>query len=99
MFNSWQTPIPNRDRKGAGPEFIMNFNNFNQGRPIMKNFWLYATLLTFCTALGLAQTTQELVNDGKNTENVLTQSMGSTPRSFGRPKKTITPNSKPLLPI
>ena len=48
----------------------------------MKNNCLCATLLGFWAALGLAQTTEELVNDGKNTENVTTQSMGYD--RFGR---------------
>ena len=51
-------------------------SGFDQGRPIMKKIWLCATLLAFWPALGLAQTTEELVNDGKNTDNVTTQSMG-----------------------
>jgi hypothetical protein len=38
----------------------------------MKNIWLCATLLGFWAAQGLTQTTEELVNDGKNTENVTT---------------------------
>ena len=42
----------------------------------MKNIWMCATLIGLGAALGLTQTTQELVNDGKNTENVTTQSMG-----------------------
>ena len=42
----------------------------------MKKLWLCAMLLAFWAELGLTQSTQELINDGKNTENVLTQSMG-----------------------
>src|SRR6266567_3356056 len=40
------------------------------GGPIMKKIVLCAALLGSWPALGFAQTTQELVNDGKNTENV-----------------------------
>jgi hypothetical protein len=35
----------------------------------MKKTWLWATLLGFWAALGLTQTTEELVNDGKNSED------------------------------
>ena len=42
----------------------------------MKHIRPFATLLGLSAVLGLSQSTQELVNDGKNTENVLTQSMG-----------------------
>ena len=42
----------------------------------MKNIWLCATLLGFWAVPGWTQTTEELVNDGKNTDNVTTQSMG-----------------------
>ena len=42
----------------------------------MKKIWLCAALLGLGAGLGLTQTTQDLVNDGKNTENVTTQSMG-----------------------
>ena len=48
----------------------------------MKKIWLCATLLAFWPALGLAQTTEELVNDGKNTDNVTTQSMGYRPKEL-----------------
>ena len=36
----------------------------------MKNIWLGAALFGTWAVLLLAQTTEELVNDGKNTENV-----------------------------
>ena len=42
----------------------------------MVKTWLLATLLGFWAAPGLAQTIEELVNDGKNPANVVTQSMG-----------------------
>ena len=48
----------------------------------MKNIWLGATLFGFWAAQGWAQTTEELVNDGKNTENVTTQSMGYDRKSY-----------------
>src|SRR5580693_121486 len=42
---------------------------------MMKRIWLLTTLLGPWAGVGFAQTTAELVNDGKNTENVTTQSM------------------------
>src|SRR6202163_3783313 len=65
----------------------------------MKNIWLYATLLGFWAALGLAQTTEELVNDGKNTENVTTQSMGYDRKSYSPLKQINKSNVKRLVPI
>src|ERR1700732_1848925 len=83
-----------RERSGQ----IRN-SGFNQGRPIMGNIWLYAMLLGFWAALGLAQTTEELVNDGKNTENVTTQSMGYDRKSY-RPLQQINKSKvKRLVPI
>jgi alcohol dehydrogenase (cytochrome c) len=65
----------------------------------MKNIWLCATLLGFGAALGLTQTTQELVNDGKNTENVTTQSMGYDRKSYSPLKQINKSNVKRLVPI
>ena len=42
----------------------------------MKKIWLCVTLVCFWVAPGWTQTTEDLVNDGKNTDNVLTLSMG-----------------------
>ena len=39
-------------------------------------------LAGFCAVLGSAQTAQDLLNDGKNTENVTTQSMGYDRKSY-----------------
>src|SRR5580658_10402231 len=65
----------------------------------MKHTWLFATLLGFCAALGSTQTTEELVNDGKNTENVLTQSMGYDRKSYSPLKQINKSNVKRLVPI
>src|SRR5712692_2025084 len=73
--------------------------NFNRGRAIMRTICLSATLLGFWAALGLAQTTQELVNDGKNTENVATQSMGFDRKSYSPLKQIDKSNVKRLVPI
>jgi alcohol dehydrogenase (cytochrome c) len=42
----------------------------------MKRIWLLTTMLGVWPCIGFAQTTDELVNDGRNTDNVTTQSMG-----------------------
>jgi alcohol dehydrogenase (cytochrome c) len=65
----------------------------------MKNIWLGGTLLGFWAAMGLAQTTEELVNDGKNTENVTTQSMGYDRKSYSPLKQINKSNVKRLVPI
>jgi alcohol dehydrogenase (cytochrome c) len=65
----------------------------------MKNVWVCEALLGFWATLGLAQTTQELVNDGKNTENVTTQSMGYDRKSYSPLKQITKANVKRLVPI
>ena len=65
----------------------------------MKRIRLCTMLLGFWAALGLAQTTEELVNDGKNTENVTTQSMGYDRKSYSPLKQINTSNVKRLVPI
>src|SRR5579864_3142690 len=65
----------------------------------MKKLWLLATLLGLWAGPGLAQTTDDLVNDGKNTENVTTQSMGYDRRSYSPLKQINTSNIKRLVPI
>src|SRR5450432_2173749 len=65
----------------------------------MKKFWLCTVLLGFWPSLGWAQTTEELVNDGKNTENVATQSMGYDRKSYSPLKQINKSNIKRLVPI
>src|SRR5215467_8721255 len=65
----------------------------------MKNIWLCATLLGFWAAQSLTQTLQELVNDGKNTENVTTQSMGYDRKSYSSLKQINKSNVRRLVPI
>jgi alcohol dehydrogenase (cytochrome c) len=65
----------------------------------MKHIWLCATLLGLGAAPGFAQTTQDLVNDGKNTENVITQSMGYDRKSYSPLKQINKSNVKRLVPI
>src|SRR5438552_7149056 len=68
-------------------------------RPIMKKIWLCAMLLGFWAAPGWTQTTEELVNDGKNTENVTTQSMAYDRKSYSPLKEINKSNIKRLVPI
>ena len=65
----------------------------------MKNKWLCAAVLAFLAATGAAQTTPELVNDGKNPENVTTQSMGYDRKSYSPLKQINKSNIKRLVPI
>jgi alcohol dehydrogenase (cytochrome c) len=65
----------------------------------MKSICLCGTLVGCWAALGWTQTTQDLVNDGKNTENVTTHSMGYD-RKSDSPLKQINKSSvKRLVPI
>src|SRR5260370_34541598 len=65
----------------------------------MKKIWLLTTLLGVGPGLGFAQTTEELVNEGKNTENVTTQSMGYDRKSYSPLKQINTTNVRRLVPI
>src|ERR1700752_388695 len=65
----------------------------------MKKIWLCTTLLGLCTAPGWTQTKEELVNDGKNTENVTTQSMGYDRKSYSVLAQINKTNIKRLVPI
>jgi alcohol dehydrogenase (cytochrome c) len=65
----------------------------------MKQFWLSLALASFWAAPGFAQTTQELLNDGKNPENVLTQSMGYGRQSYSPLAQINKSNVKRLVPI
>jgi alcohol dehydrogenase (cytochrome c) len=60
---------------------------------------LIAGFLCFCAALGWSQTGEELNNDGKNTENVLTQSMGYSRKSYSSLKQINKSNVKRLVPV
>jgi alcohol dehydrogenase (cytochrome c) len=65
----------------------------------MKNVLLYAALLGFWAVPALGQTTEELNNDGKNTENVLTQSMGYDRKSYSPLNQINKSNIERLVPI
>src|ERR1700682_6570674 len=64
----------------------------------MKTIWC-TSLLGFWAALGWAQTTEELVNSGKNPDNVTTQSMGYDRKSYSPLKQINKSNVKRLVPI
>src|SRR5882672_2325517 len=68
-------------------------------RMTVKKIWLSAAVIGFLPALGLAQTTAELVNDGKNPDNVTTQSMGFDRKSYSPLKQIDKANIKRLVPI
>ena len=65
----------------------------------MKKILLCAALLGFWAAPALSQTTEELNNDGKNTENALTQSMGYDRRSYSPLNQINKSNIERLVPI
>ena len=65
----------------------------------MKKIWLLAALLGLCPAPGWAQTTDELLNDGKNTDNVLVHSMGYARKSHSPLKQIDRGNIKRLVPV
>jgi alcohol dehydrogenase (cytochrome c) len=65
----------------------------------MRNIWLGSALAALSAAPGLAQTTAELVNDGKNTENVLTHSMGYDRKSYSPLAQINKSTVKRLVPI
>jgi alcohol dehydrogenase (cytochrome c) len=65
----------------------------------MKNILLCATLIEFCSGPGFTQTKEDLLNDGKNTENVTTQSMGYDRKSYSPLKQINKSNVKRLVPI
>jgi alcohol dehydrogenase (cytochrome c) len=64
----------------------------------MNNISLCATLLGLVTSVS-AQTTQELVNDGKNAENVTTHSMGYDRKNYSSLKQINKSNIKRLVPL
>jgi alcohol dehydrogenase (cytochrome c) len=65
----------------------------------MKRLWLIATVICLWSTLPFAQSHEELVNDGKNTENVLTQSMGYDRKNFSPLSQINKSNVRRLVPI
>ena len=66
---------------------------------LMKKTWLLAALLCAGPALVGAQSMQEILNDGKNTDNVLTLSMGNDRKSFSPLKEINKSTVKRLVPV
>ena len=60
---------------------------------------ILATTLLACSALGMAQTADDLRNDGKNTENVLNFGMGPKLQMYSPLRQINKSNVKRLVPI
>jgi alcohol dehydrogenase (cytochrome c) len=65
----------------------------------MTKVWVLTTLIAIGPAAGFAQTNDELVSDGRNADNVTTQSMGYHRRSHSPLKQITTKNVQRLVPI
>jgi alcohol dehydrogenase (cytochrome c) len=65
----------------------------------MKKVSLLAILISVWPGVGLSQSTEELINDGKNTDNVTTHSMGYDRKSYSPLKQINKSNVKRLVPI
>jgi alcohol dehydrogenase (cytochrome c) len=66
---------------------------------IMRTAWLLATMLALSPTLASAQSNEELNSDGKNTDNVLTQSMGLNRNSYSPLAQINKTNIKRLVPV
>src|SRR5215510_1615713 len=71
----------------------------NRGRNIVKKFWLLASIVGLWCGPALSQTMDELLNDGKNTDNVLTLSMGFDRKSYSPLNQINKNNVKRLVPV
>ena len=65
----------------------------------MRKVWLLVAVLGSWPGAGFTQTTEELVNDGRNPENVTTQSMGYDRKSYSPLKQIDKSNVRRLVPI
>ena len=65
----------------------------------MKNICLLTIFLAVGHGLGFAQTTGDLVNDGKSPDNVTTQSMGYDRKNYSPLRQINRSNVKRLVPI
>src|SRR5579871_2830327 len=70
-----------------------------KGRMHMKKMLLLAAMLGTWPGYSLAQTMEELINDGKNTDNVLNHSMGLDRKSYSSLKQINKSNVKRLVPV
>jgi alcohol dehydrogenase (cytochrome c) len=66
---------------------------------VTRTIRVAAAVLGLWSTPGLAQTTEELVNDGRNTENVTTASMGYDRKSYSPLKQINASNVKRLVPV
>src|SRR5262249_41240619 len=66
---------------------------------VMTRIWLAAAFLGFWPSLLPAQSTDDLVNDGRNTDNVTTQSMGYDRKSYSPLAQINKTNVGHLVPI
>src|SRR5262245_55453352 len=65
----------------------------------MKKQILLAAALVLASFPGLTQTRDELLNDGRNSDNVTTQSMGYDRKSYSPLKQINKSNVKRLVPV
>lgn len=65
----------------------------------MKRIWPWAVLAAVVPWLGAAQSTQDLVNDGRNSDNVTTQSLGYHRRNFSPLAQINRSNVGRLVPV
>jgi alcohol dehydrogenase (cytochrome c) len=65
----------------------------------MKTFRLLASLLALWVATGVAQTTDDLLNTGKNSDVVVTHSMGYDRKSYSPLRQINRTNVKRLVPV
>src|SRR4026207_522677 len=66
---------------------------------IMKSILVLVSVSVFSAVPALAQTTADLVNDEKNTENVTTQSMGYDRKSYSPLNQINKTTIKRLVPV
>jgi alcohol dehydrogenase (cytochrome c) len=65
----------------------------------MKKLWVLASVVGLCCGPAMAQTMDELRNDGKNTDNVLTLSMGFARQNYSPLNQINKSNVKRLVPV
>jgi alcohol dehydrogenase (cytochrome c) len=65
----------------------------------MKTFRLLVSVLAVWVATGVAQTTDDLLNTGKNTDLVVTHSMGYDRKSYSPLRQISRANVKRLVPV
>ena len=65
----------------------------------MRKAWLLASVLAVAPVPALGQTTEEINNDGKNSDNVLTQSMGLSRQSYSPLAQINKSNIRRLVPV